>query len=195
MIQGDWETALEEIAWSLLEWDSAESLSGRSVVSSELNWPGLIGIVSSSSILKRNGQPAGWGESHDTTDQGLVRVTVDEFLWRPSTTENILPCGELDSRVTTCSDETKSGLLGKILPEIRESEDLFEENVVFLSSLWPLIEIVHDLGTTLNVLRWSKLKELNKNVSQVENVNQILTIKRPVDMAYIPLFQFMYIEL
>ena len=91
LIHAEWETALEEIGRSLLEWDSEESLSGGSVVSSELNWPGLIGIVSSSSILKWNGQPAGWGESHNTTNQWLIRVTIDEFLWRPSTTENILP--------------------------------------------------------------------------------------------------------
>ena len=168
-------------------------MSSRGIVSSELNWPGLIGIVSSSSILKWNGQPAGWGESHNTTDQRLVRVAIDEFLWRPSTTENILPHSKLDSGVTTCSHETKSGLLGHVLPEIRQSEDLLEENIVFLSGLWPLVEIVHNLGTALNMLRWSKLKSI-KHKYEIY-AKQILTRKRLVDMAYIPLFQFMYGEL
>jgi len=64
---------------------------------------------------------------------------------------NILPCRKLYCCVTTCPDQTPSGLFGHILPEIGKSEHLLGVNVEFSSILGPLIVEIHDLSTGLYV--------------------------------------------
>ena len=71
------------------------------------------------------------------------------------------------------------------MPELGNSKYFLHENVVFGSSLGPLIVLVQDLSSAPDVLEWSNL------VIKYE----ILTRKREVDMAYIPRFQLRYGEL
>lgn len=157
LICDKWESSLEQIAWSLFKWNSEQSLSGRSIVSSKLEWPGLIGIVCSSGVLEWDSEPRGWTEGKNSANQWLVRVTICEFLWGPSTTKNVLPCSKLNSGITTCGNEVEASLFGKVFPEVGESEHLLKENVVFLSSFWPLVEMVHYLSIWNHMLDGSKL--------------------------------------
>lgn len=43
-------------------------------------------------------------------------------------------------------------LLEELGPEVRQSEDLFEEDVVLGASLWPLVKLVHQLHMACEVV-------------------------------------------
>lgn len=70
-------------------------------------------------------------------------------------------------------------LFKELRPELRESEYFFKEYIVFHSSLWPFIEVIHYFNMIPYVVYWFHLA-----VKRVKS-----TMKTAVDMAYIPLFQ------
>ena len=113
-------------------------------------------------------------------------------MWGPSSPENVLPSGKLNSSISTCGNKGECGLLGEIFPEVRKTENLLEENIILHSSLWPLVELVHDVSARSHMLDRSQLKESN---NWINHLSDSLTQKILVDIAYIPLFQFNHGEL
>ena len=103
LIDNQRESTLEQISWAFFKWNSNQSSNWRFVISAKIFWPGLISIVSSSSIFNWDGQPRCTTKSNKSTNCWFVRVGIWEFLGRPSTTIDILPCRKLNSSVTTCS--------------------------------------------------------------------------------------------
>ncbi len=54
-------------------------------------------------------------------------------------------------------------LLAELGPEIWETEDLFEEDVVFSACAGPLVELVHDLHVAGEVTDWFNNKETGRH--------------------------------
>ena len=71
---------------------------------------------------------------------------------RPGTAIDVLPGGQLDGGITTGVHEAEADLLGKIAPEVRHAEHLLGEDVGLGSRLGPLVELIEDLGSALDVL-------------------------------------------
>ena len=65
LVHGEWETTSEQICWTFLEGDAKESLSGRCVVPSQLQWPCFVSVVCASGILEGNDQRTSREEGHD----------------------------------------------------------------------------------------------------------------------------------
>ena len=59
------ESSTEQVAGTLLEWNTQKSLCWRSVVSSQLQRPSLVSIVVTTSVFKWNNQRRGWQEGHN----------------------------------------------------------------------------------------------------------------------------------
>ena len=49
-------------------------------------------------------------------------------------------------------------LFKELGPELRQSEDLLEINVVLRASTWPLVELVHELDVVCEVVDWLHLE-------------------------------------
>ena len=61
--------------------------------------------------------------------------------------------------MTTSCDESEGCFLSKVLPEVRNSENLLHIDVVLLSCFRPLVELVQDPGIALNVLKGRQLND------------------------------------
>ena len=96
LVGSQWETASEEVARSLFHWDSEERLGWGGVVPPQFDWPCLISVVGSSSVLEWSGEPACWEEGDVRSDQVFERVVVTIFLWRPGASVDVLPESQLD---------------------------------------------------------------------------------------------------
>ena len=108
LVQSKWRTTTEQVWWTLLEWDSEKSLCWRSIVTSQLNWPSLVSIVSSAGIFEWNNKTTCWNESNQRSIEMLVRVVVSILLWRPGTSIAVLPRGKLKGGTSSSSNVGES---------------------------------------------------------------------------------------
>ena len=118
----------------------------------------------------------------------LVGVVVGVFLWRPSSTIDVLPHGELHCGATSRCNRSKHEpkqmgrlgledysasllqtlllidlLLAELRPEVWKTEHLLEEDVVLGSCAWPLVKLVHYLDVACEVANGLDDKETSSD--------------------------------